>query len=208
MLLLAPQYHLPILHMVMNLLVHRIPSYLHRYYISLIIILFDCFQLRSQLHRRIRRRCLDFERAGINERKSTSECNDSSAVSVKSNGKVTSVENNFVQIKNDCSCSSSNLPGVGLHLNALATTIEGKEVKNECLAHESQLISTARSIVSSSSLMPDEISPDKFSSQKSMERDLVLYSNEAQAVEDAHQTPKWVVGEEFDHSSPQNKRHA
>ncbi|KAF3454344.1 hypothetical protein FNV43_RR04791 [Rhamnella rubrinervis] len=163
-------------------------------------------KLRSQLHRRIRRRCLDFERAGSHEMKSTSARNDSSAVSVKSSGKVASVENNFFKIKNDCSCSSSNLPGVGLHLNALATTIEGKEFQNESLAHESQLISTPRSIISSCSLMPDEISHDKFSSQKSIERDSVLYSNEAQAAEDAHHTPKCVIGEEFDHSSPQNKR--
>lgn len=186
--------------MVMKLLVYHL---IYHHYLSPRIILSHCFQPRSQLHRRIRRRCLDFERAGSCERKPNSECNGSSSVSVNSNGKVASVENNLVQIKNDSFCS-----GVGLHLNDLAPILEEKEVKIETLACESQLVSTPRSIVYSYSLMPVESSRDKFSPQKSMESDLILYNNGGQAVEDAHQTPKCAIGGEFDHISAQDRRHA
>lgn len=158
------------------------------------------------MHRTIRRRCLDFERVGSHEKKSSCECDGSSAVSIQSNSKVASVQNKFVHSTSGRFCSLSKLPGVGLHLNTLATTTEGKDVKNESWASESQEISTPMSIRSCNSLMPHEISHDKLSPKRSLERDLVTYDNEGQAFEDAHQTST-CVGEELDHSSPQNKRH-
>ncbi|XP_015875386.2 protein tesmin/TSO1-like CXC 3 isoform X1 [Ziziphus jujuba] len=160
---------------------------------------------RPQLHRTIRRRCLDFERAGSHEKKSSCECSGSSAVAIQSNSKVASVQNKFVHSMGGSFRSSSKLPGVGLHLNSLATPTEGKVVDNESWASESQRISKRVSIRSCDSLIPRETSHDKFSPKRSLERDLVPYDNEGQAIEEAHQTSTYV-DEEFDSSSPQNKR--
>lgn len=175
------------------------------HYISTTIILFDHDQPSSQLHRGIRRRSLVFERLETHERKSICESEGSYSVSIQSNNKVASADEQLVQFKN-ASSSVSKLPGIGLHLNALANTNDGKVVKIETRVSESQPISTPK-MTSCTSLMPDEVPHDICSSQNSLERALVPWDDEAQVLETAYQTSECLVGEEFDHGSPQKKRH-
>ncbi|KAM1251019.1 hypothetical protein FF1_033557 [Malus domestica] len=145
----------------------------------------------------IRRRCLDFERPATYKRKSIDASGDSSA-SVQSSCEVASVEKQLVQTIKGCDYSSSRLPGIGLHLNALATTIESNlstVVKHEVHASESQAINLPNSKISSTSLTPSEVSRDESCKDK---------------AQVAVTSPQICApgGQEPDHSSPEKKRHA
>ncbi|PON87112.1 Lin-54-like protein [Trema orientale] len=148
----------------------------------------------SQLHRGIRRRSLVFERTETHERKSICESKGSSSGSIQSNYKVASADNDLVQNKNGPS-SLSKLPGIGLHLNALANTNDGTIVKIETRGSESQQTSTPK-MISNTSLTSDEVPQDICSSDNTLERALVTWDDEAQVLENAYQTSECLVGEE------------
>ncbi|XP_009364529.3 protein tesmin/TSO1-like CXC 3 isoform X1 [Pyrus x bretschneideri] len=143
----------------------------------------------------IRRRCLDFERPATHKRKSIDASGGSSA-SLQSSCEVASVEKQLVQTIKGCDYSSSRLPGIGLHLNALATTIESNlstVVKHEVHASEIQGINLPNSKISSTSLTPSEVSCDE------------SCKNKAQVPVTSPQICA-PVGQEPDHSSPEKKR--
>lgn len=152
----------------------------------------------SQLHRTIRRRSLVFERSESHKRKSICD-------PTQSNNKTATAGDKVFQNKHRSGCSLSKLPGIGLHLNALASTNDGN-VRNGNWVSESQLMSTPRILKPCSSLTPVEVPPDNSSSQLSLERALVPWDGESQVVETTYQTSELLVGEEFNHSSPRNKR--
>ena len=176
------------------------------HYISASIILSDHDQPSSQFHRGVRRRSLVFERSENHERNSICESKGSSSVAIQSDNIVAPTDNQLVQIKNGSS-SISKLPGIGLHLSALASTNDGKIVKLETRVSESQLISTPK-MTSYNSLTPNEVPQDICSSQNSLETALVPWDDEDQVLETAYRTSECLVGEEFDHGSPRKKRHA
>lgn len=126
-------------------------------------------------------------------------------VAIQSNNKVGSAQDKAVQIKSGSGYSLSKLPGIGLHLNALASTSGGKAEK-EAEHLEGQQINTPRIIKPCTSLTQAEAPPDNGSSQHSLEGALVLWSDEAQVNANTHQT-SCLIGEESDPSSPKNKRH-
>ncbi|EXB39198.1 hypothetical protein L484_006166 [Morus notabilis] len=142
----------------------------------------------SQLHRTIRRRSLVFERAESHKRKSICD-------SIQSNNKAATSDDKLAL----SGYSFSKLPGIGLHLNTLASTNDGL-VSNENWASESQLISTPR-IMKPCSLALPEVPPDN------LERALVPWDGETQVTETTYQTSEYLVGEELKHTSPRNKRH-
>lgn len=156
------------------------------------------YQPSSQLHRTIRRRSLVFERSESHKRKSICD-------PTQSNNKIATADDKVFQNQHRSGCSLSKLPGIGLHLNALASTNDGN-VRNGNWVSESQLMSTPRILKSCSSLTPVEVPPDNSSSQLSLERALVPWDGESQVVETTYQTSELLVGEEFNHSSPRNKR--
>ncbi|CAN6575509.1 unnamed protein product [Malus baccata var. baccata] len=141
----------------------------------------------------IRRRCLDFERPAAHKRKSIDASGGSLALP-QSSCEVASVEKQLVQTIKGCDYSSSRLPGIGLHLNALATSSESnlsKVVKHDI--SESRAINFPNSKISSTSLTPSEVSRDE------------SCKNKAQVAE----TPPQVcaaVGQEHDCNSPEKKR--
>ena len=143
----------------------------------------------------IRRRCLDFERPAAHQRKSI-DASGSSLALPQSSCEVASVEKQLVQTIKGCDYSSSRLPGIGLHLNALATSSESnlsKVVKHDI--SESRVTNFPNPKISSTSLTPSEVSRDG------------LCKNKAQVAE----TPPQVcaaVGQEHDCNSPEKKRHA
>lgn len=141
------------------------------------------------MHRTIRRRSLVFERAESHKRKSICD-------SIQSNNKAATSDDKLVQ----SGYSFSKLPGIGLHLNTLASTNDGL-VSNENWASESQLISTPRIMKPGSSLALAEVPPDN------LERALVPWDGETQVTETTYQTSEYLVGEELKHTSPRNKRH-
>ncbi|KAL6278776.1 hypothetical protein ACE6H2_022377 [Prunus campanulata] len=112
----------------------------------------------------ISRRCLDFERAETHKRKSICDTSGSYSVPLQSNCEVTLVEKKLIRTTAGCDYSSSRLPGIGLHLNALATTSESnlsKVVNHESQASESQVTETSNSKISSTCLTPSEVSRDE-----------------------------------------------
>jgi hypothetical protein len=145
---------------------------------------FDLVHPGSQRHRSIRQRCLVFETAGAYKNKPIFDCNSNSSVSIQSDCKVASDEKQLLQVNNRRDCSSSVVPGSGLHLNALSAA-------------------SPNSVTS----RPNQNPLDKFLSPNTLKSDLLPCDNEAQVTENAPQTSKCAVGEEFGHGSPKRKRH-
>ena len=152
----------------------------------------------------MRRRSLVFERAETHKRKPVGESKGRSSVTLQSDNNVSPLNDNLVQTKNGSGYLLSKLPGIGLHLNALASTKDGK-VNNEDRDFESQLINTPRIMKPCTSLAPAEIPPDNSLSQHSLDRALVVWNDEVQ-VDNTYQTSECLVGEEFEPCSPKNKR--
>ncbi|KAJ4719630.1 protein tesmin/TSO1-like CXC 2 [Melia azedarach] len=164
-----------------------------------------CEQSNCKQHN-IRRRCLVFEMAGVHKKKAACEPNCRPSIPSKTDCKDAHAEKHLVpsKIKN---CSSSMVAGVGLHLNALATTSKNsKVVKCETLASGRKLISMRSSLSSSLSLTSCRSLLNKSSALKSEERDPIPAGNEVKVVENAVQPSVIVACEEFDHSSPKRKR--
>ncbi|KAK9292144.1 hypothetical protein L1049_020103 [Liquidambar formosana] len=166
-----------------------------------------CKSGSQQQQRSIRRRCLVFDMAGAHKKKLLGDPSGSSMIKSQSDRKDASNEKQLVLIKPGNGYSSSILPGIGLHLNALATTSKDcKVVQHQTLASGRQLIMMPSSVSSFSSLTSDQKPSDKSSTLTSLERDLVPHDNETQVMEDVSQTPAFGVGEEFNHSCPKRKR--
>ncbi|CAB4315939.1 unnamed protein product [Prunus armeniaca] len=143
----------------------------------------------------ISRRCLDFERAETHKRKSICDTSGSYSVPLQSNCEVT-LEKKLIRTTAGCDYSSSRLPGIGLHLNALATTSESnlsKIVNHETQASESQVTETPNSKISSTCLTPSEVSRDE-----SCKSEVHIAETPPEACA--------PVGVESDHSNPENKR--
>ncbi|KAM7485507.1 hypothetical protein LguiA_001516 [Lonicera macranthoides] len=91
--------------------------------------------------------------------------------------------------------------GIGLHLNALATTSmdHHKVIKHETLALEGHLISVPRSTTSLHSLTTGQETSNKLMASISSE-------NRVLEAEDASQASGYMVNEELNQSSPKKKR--
>lgn len=165
-------------------------------------------KLGSQQQLSIRRRCLLYEMTGAHKKKLIYNSDSGSSASSQSDGKVSSDEKQFMPFKPGNIHPSSMLAGIGLHLNALATTAEdgNKVVKHEPLASERKPISMSRSIPSSNSMSLGQTPLNKSLTPDLLERDLVRFDSEVQATEDASQTSEFGVSEEFNHGSPKRKR--
>ncbi|XP_010259114.1 PREDICTED: CRC domain-containing protein TSO1-like [Nelumbo nucifera] len=156
--------------------------------------------------RGMRRRCLVFEISGAHKKKLANDSNSSSSVSPQSDGKNASDEKQLVPVKPGSRSSPCILPGIGLHLNALATTSKDcRIVKHESLPSGRQLISMPSSIASFHSLTSGSNSL-KSMTLNSLEKDTGLADNEAQAMQDASQVSAFGVNEEFNQTSPKKKR--
>lgn len=109
--------------------------------------------------------------------------------------------------KRESGYTSSILPGVGLHLNALATASNnGKIVKCQTLPSGRQLISMTSSMSSVGSMRSSQ-NLNESSTLHSMERDSVPCDHEIKVMEYALQTCPSVGGEEFDHTNPKRKKY-
>ncbi|OVA05412.1 CRC domain [Macleaya cordata] len=155
-------------------------------------------------HHSMRRRCLVFEKAGANKKSFEDGLSSSSSISCQSDGKFTSDDKQLVTFKSGCGSSRSMLPGIGLHLNALAaTTKDCRVVKHEALASGRQLISVRSSIASYHCLLSEE----KSLAKKSTEAEMCNADNEVLVMQDTSQSA-FGVREEFNQSSLKKKRHA
>ncbi|KAI9186771.1 hypothetical protein LWI28_020699 [Acer negundo] len=153
---------------------------------------------QSKSKNKIRRRCLVFETG--------SHKKYSSLIPSQSDCEVAHEENHIVPSKSS-GHSLSMLPGVGLHLNALAATSKNDRfVKCKTLASGRQLISM-QSSMSSDSLTSSQNILIGSSALNSMEKVSDPCDNKVKVVENALQTFVSVCGEEDDQNSPRKKRH-
>ncbi|KAF5194967.1 tesmin/TSO1-like CXC [Thalictrum thalictroides] len=155
--------------------------------------------------RGIRRRCLVFDTAGARKRKLEEDSTSSSSVTSQSDGKYTSDDKQLVSIRPCNSTSPCMIPGIGLHLNALAaTTRDPRVVKHETLASGKELISMPSSLSSIHSLSVEKKSLSSSLALSSTYTDISPVGNDLQDVLDAPHASVFKVGE--DESSPKKKR--
>ncbi|KAI3980928.1 hypothetical protein MKX01_025493 [Papaver californicum] len=160
----------------------------------------DCKQ------RGTRRRCLLFEMGGGQKRRLEDDSKSGSSSS-PSDGKVTSEDSQLVPFKAGNNSSPCMVPGIGLHLNALA--VSGKDdrvVKHETLPSGKSLISMSSHITSLHSVESERQPLNKTFSLNSLERDIGPAVSEDQVMQDAYQASVFGGGEEFESGSPRKRR--
>ncbi|GAV57585.1 CXC domain-containing protein [Cephalotus follicularis] len=161
----------------------------------------------SNLHRGFRRRCLDFEMVGAQRRNTNDDSNCSSSMLLKSDEDIASKDNQVVPIKPGCNSSRCMLPGIGLHLNALAiTSKDNKNVKHEklsCGRPQRNLPSPTSSLHSPTT--GHEPRHDSLTTA-SGERGTEPAENGIQLAEDGSQASIYLLSEECIQDSPKKKR--
>lgn len=154
------------------------------------------------LHRGMRRRCLDFEMAGA-RRKNLGEGSSHGSVLSQPDEKMTTNEKQLGPLRQCGDSSRRVLPGIGLHLNALAATSkESKIIKSDILSSGIQIRSTA-SIRSPSTGLE---ALDKSLNSAASEIDTNATENGVQLLQDASQVPDALASEDFNQNSPKKKR--
>ncbi|XP_050372307.1 protein tesmin/TSO1-like CXC 2 [Argentina anserina] len=158
------------------------------------------------LHRGLRRRCLDFEMTGA-RRKSFNDVSDySSSMLPQSSENITTTNKQLRSTKPSGEPSRCILPGIGLHLNALATTSKDyKSMKKENSASGREL-ARPNSNVSIHSPKADQGSVYESFPSASSERDMDGTENGVQLSQDASQSSALLANEDFNQSSPKKKR--
>ncbi|KAK4434046.1 CRC domain-containing protein TSO1 [Sesamum alatum] len=152
----------------------------------------------SGLYRGMRRRCLVFEMAGV--RQKHLEENSGSDSSVLPN---TTSNLQLVPTKrgNDSSCRV--LPGIGLHLNALAATPKDYKIVN----HEAS--ASGRLLIGPANFHRPNSDQESFSNilaDNLLEREIDTVENVGLPVEDPCQESGYMANEEINQCSPKKKR--
>ncbi|GMP60782.1 hypothetical protein CsSME_00023502 [Camellia sinensis var. sinensis] len=153
--------------------------------------------------RSIRR--LVFEISGVNKRRSMYNYNCGSSISLQTECNFALNEMQVVSPIPEKGYSSPMIPGIGLHLNAFASTSSNiNPVKLETLASGRQLRRMPSSSYSSDPLVSGQEGPNMSLNHNSAEGNLSSCVNEVQVMEDA--ASAFGVIEEFNQSSPKKKR--
>ncbi|KAL6292047.1 hypothetical protein ACE6H2_000189 [Prunus campanulata] len=167
---------------------------------------FNCKPAVLNLQRGLRRRCLDFEMAGARRKSLDNVSNSSSNMLSQSDEKITTNDKQLVPMKPGGEFSRCILPGIGLHLNALAKTSKDyKIIKCESLAYGRQL-SLPNSTADIHSPTGGQGPGHESFSSASSERDMDGAENGVQLAHDASQEPAFLANEEFNQNSPKKKR--
>ncbi|KAK9735278.1 hypothetical protein RND81_04G195700 [Saponaria officinalis] len=154
------------------------------------------------------RRCLIYEVSGSHYRKLLSDSTGDSSISSSAASTNTSNEKCLVSNRPGSNKFSSALPGIGLHLNALAAS--GREkiiVKRENLTCRRQLISAPRSMSSSfNSLNPDIETPKSPLCEKDVDRVSEIQKDKAYLNENPSENSAFSEDVGLPPTSPQKKR--
>lgn len=125
--------------------------------------------------------------------------NYSSSMLSQSNEKVTTNDKQLVSMKPGGESSRCILPGIGLHLNALATTSKDyKIIKNENLASGREL---NHSPTAGQGTVYESLP------SASSERDMDGTESGVQLLQDASQASALLANEDFNQNSPKKKRY-
>ncbi|XP_042515007.1 CRC domain-containing protein TSO1-like isoform X2 [Macadamia integrifolia] len=166
----------------------------------------SCISVGDKHQRGMRRRCLVFEMAGAQKKNLGDDSKSSSSDTSLSDVKDTD-DKQLVHNKPGNSSLPYMLPGIGLHLNALATTSKDcRVVKHETLASGRQLISMRSSITSFHSVTSGQITLTKSLALNSTEEEIGPADNGSLVIQDASQASTFGASEDFNPSSPKKKR--
>ncbi|XXG65258.1 hypothetical protein AAC387_Pa05g3007 [Persea americana] len=161
----------------------------------------------SQQQRGTRRRCLVFEVGGVHKKSLEDDPKRSHSNKLQCDGKSVADDKQSASHMTGTGSSPRKLPGIGLHLNALATTSKGSGVtKHETLYSGRRLISMPKPVGSFHSLTGVQQPLDKSLAMISIEGESSQVMKEAQGVQDVFQVPEFGGGEEFSPNSPKKKR--
>nr|GME21159.1 protein tesmin/TSO1-like CXC 2 isoform X2 [Ipomoea batatas] len=159
-------------------------------------------EMVSGLYRGMRRRCLVFEMTGARRQPLDDNSGSSSSILAEHDGNTT--EKHLVAVNES---SRRILPGIGLHLNALAVTPrDGKGAKHESFASGKQLIIAPSSAANYHLITTNQEPLNNSLAVVSSEREIVPMRNGASLNEDASQEPRYVTNEELSQSSPKKKK--
>lgn len=157
--------------------------------------------------RGVRRRCLVFESSGARKRKTDDDSNSSSSASSQSDGKYTSGDKQLDPIRPCTTSSSCMIPGIGLHLNALAsTTKDTRVVKHATLNSGKELIRMPSSLSSVYSLSSEQNPLCMSSGLSTIKSDTSSSGNDLQGFLDASRVSIFRAGEDLNETSPKKKR--
>lgn len=162
----------------------------------------DTSEFISNLHRGMRRRCLIFEKAGNHSKKLDNCSNFYSSMLSKSDEKSASNDKQMVPIKPGFDSSRCILPGIGLHLNALAASKDYKVGKHEPLVLRRQQREPSSTFAHSPTTDQEPVLLINTSSEK--DTDPIL--NGVQLPEDGSNASEHLAIEESSQGSPKKKR--
>ncbi|RDY12714.1 Protein tesmin/TSO1-like CXC 2, partial [Mucuna pruriens] len=159
-------------------------------------------QLVSVTHRAIRRRCLDFEMVNVQRKNFEDNSNTGSSTSVSDEKNVAN-EKQLLPTKRNGNLQRGILPGIGLHLNALAALKDYRGIQIEKLSSGRQLsLPSSTSLHISTSQEHQHLSLVPVSS----ERELDSSDDGVQPAEDCSLPSAYMAGEDFNQNSPRKKR--
>lgn len=158
----------------------------------------------SGIYRGMRRRCLVFEMAGARRKHMDDGSASDSPILLKSDDNASSNQQIVTSVtEND---SSRLLPGIGLHLNALAATPKDFKIVN----HESS--ASGRLLIgpsSSANFLPPTSGQDLLSNtlaNYSLEREIDNFESGGLPMEDPSQESGYIANEDINPSSPKRRR--
>ncbi|KAK4425642.1 protein tesmin/TSO1-like CXC 2 [Sesamum alatum] len=159
----------------------------------------------SGLYRGMRRRCLVFEMAGGRRKHMDENSGSDSSALLQSDGNTSSNDQKLLMRTGNDS-SRRVLPGIGLHLNALATTPKDYKIVNPDSS------ATGRLLIGPSSSVNFHPSPtgqellNNILPVAPSDREIDSIDNALLPVEDACQASGYMANEEMNQNSPKKKR--
>lgn len=153
----------------------------------------------------MRRRCLVFEMAGARRKHMEDSSGSDSFALLKSDGNTSANQQMVPTTTENDSCHV--LPGIGLHLNALATTPKDfKIVNHEASASGRLLIGLSPSNNFHHPTSGQELLSDTLADY-SLEREIDTFESGVLPMEDPCQESGYVANEEINQSSPKKRRY-
>lgn len=155
----------------------------------------------------MRRRCLDFEMVGTQQKSLDGSSGGNSSPLLNSDENNVPKNKQLVVVKRGGDSSRCIVPGIGLHLNALtSTTNHSRIVKHEGLLSDVQALNMHMSTTSLQSPLTNQESLHKSLTSSNAE-DMDIADHGLQVAEEASQAPADLNYEEHGQTSPRKKRH-
>ncbi|KAI3469608.1 hypothetical protein Pfo_026271 [Paulownia fortunei] len=160
----------------------------------------------SGLYRGMRRRCLVFEMGAARRKHLDENSGSDSSVLLQSDGNTSSDDQKLLPIKTGNESSRCVLPGIGLHLNALATTPKDYKIVNHDSSASGRLLIGPSSAVNFHPSTTGQELLNNILPVASSDREIDSVENAVLPVEDACQASGYMANEDINQSSPKKKR--